>query len=178
MYWHVLILTIESGYATLRLDPLLQFSPASSAVLETTASNHNNASSSMFQSTAAGPAANLVTSPALIGGGSSAAPVFRGAQQLPQQRPASVQARQRQRRQGARRYWRWRRQRVWAWGHRWVGHGSSLGASDELACQVPVLGRWTSPSAGFLEDVVVECGERVTELCSKFVRGHGIKFST
>jgi hypothetical protein len=40
------------------------------------------------------------------------------------------------------------------WGHGWVqvGHGSSLG--DELAGQV--LGCWTSPSAGFLEDIVVE----------------------
>ena len=72
-YWHVLIrvLTIQSGYAALLLDSLLQFCPADSAVLETTASNHTNASSSMFQSTAslAGPAANLVTSLALIGGG-------------------------------------------------------------------------------------------------------------
>lgn len=75
---------------------------------------------------------------------------------------------------GARWRWRWCRQRVRAWDHGWVGHGSSLG--DELAGQV--LGRWTSPSAGFLEDIVVECGERVTELCPKFVRGHGIRFST
>ena len=60
-----------------------------------------------------------------------------------------------------------------AWDHGWVGHGSSLG---ELAGQV--LGRWTSPSAGFLKDIVVECGERVAELCPKFVRGHGIGFST
>jgi len=75
---------------------------------------------------------------------------------------------------GARCRWRWCRQRVLAWDHGWVGHGSSLG--DELAGQV--LGRWTSPSAGFLEDIVVECGERVTELCPKFVRGHGIRFST
>ena len=51
---------------------------------------------------------------------------------------------------------------------------SSLG--DELAGQV--LGRWTSPSARFLEDIVVECGERVTELYPKFVRGHGLGFST
>jgi hypothetical protein len=59
MYWHVLILTIPSGYAALRLDSLLQFCQADSAVLETTAlSNHTNASSSMLQSTAAGPAAN------------------------------------------------------------------------------------------------------------------------
>ncbi len=61
---------IQSGYAALRLllDSLLQFCPADSAVLETTASNHTNASSSMFHSTAAGPASNLDTSPALIGG--------------------------------------------------------------------------------------------------------------
>jgi hypothetical protein len=69
---------------------------------------------------------------------------------------------------------RWRRQRVRAWDHGWVGHGSSLGG--ELAGQV--LGRWMSPSAGFLEYVVVECSERVAELCPKFVRGHGIGFST
>jgi hypothetical protein len=68
-YWHVLILTIQSGYAALLLDSLLHFCPADNAVLETTASNHTNASSRMFQSTAAGPASNLVTSPALIGGG-------------------------------------------------------------------------------------------------------------
>ena len=72
------------------------------------------------------------------------------------------------------RRWRWRRQRVLAWDQGWVWHGSSLG--DELAGQV--LGRWTSPSAGFLEDVVVEWSERVAELCPKFVRGHGIGFST
>ncbi len=71
---------------------------------------------------------------------------------------------------GTRRRWRWRRQRVLAWDHGWVWHGSSLG--DELAGQV--LGCWTSPSAGFLEDVVVEWSERVAELCPKFVRGYGI----
>jgi hypothetical protein len=75
---------------------------------------------------------------------------------------------------GARRRWRWRRQRVLAWDHGWVGHGSSL--DDELAGQV--FGRWTSPSAGLLEDVVVDCSERVAELCPKFVRGHVIGFST
>jgi hypothetical protein len=51
-----------------------------------------------------------------------------------------------------------------------------IGRITDVAGQV--LGRWTSPSAGFLEDIVVECGERVTELCPKFVRGHGIRFST
>jgi hypothetical protein len=59
-------------------------------------------------------------------------------------------------------------------GPRVTQTGSSLG--DKLAGQV--LGRWTSPSAGFLEDVVVECCDRVAELCPKFVRGHGIGFST
>ena len=86
-YWHVLILTIQSGYAALLLDSLLQFCLADSAVLETTASNHTNASSRMFQSTAAGPASNSVTSPALIGGGLGSAG-FSGARQIPQQGPA------------------------------------------------------------------------------------------
>ncbi len=62
----------------LRLDLLLQFCPADSAVLETTASNHTNASSSMFQFTTASPAANLVTSPALIGGGRRQRRLFGG----------------------------------------------------------------------------------------------------
>ncbi len=31
------------------------------------------------------------------------------------------------------------------------------------------------PVQDFLEDVVVECCERVAELCLNFVRGHGIK---
>ncbi len=172
-YWHVLILTIQSGYAALLLDSLLPFCPADSAVLETTASNHTYASSRMYQSTAAGPASNSVTSPALIGGGRRQRRFFGG--------------RGRFRRRGRRRCrdgsgsvgrarwrWRWCRQRVRAWDHGWVGYGSSLG--DGLAGQV--LGRWTSPSSGFLEDIVVECGERVTELCPKFVRGHGIRFST
>jgi hypothetical protein len=78
MYWHVLILTIQSVYADLLLDSLLQFCLADSAVLETTASNHTNASSSMFQSTAASPAANLVTSPALIGRGRRQRRLFGG----------------------------------------------------------------------------------------------------
>ena len=50
MYWHVLILTVQSGYAAL-LDLLLQFCLAESAVLETSASNHTNASSNKLQST-------------------------------------------------------------------------------------------------------------------------------
>jgi hypothetical protein len=68
--WYVLACTDPyDGYAALLLDSLLQFCPADSAVLETTASNHTNASSRMFQSTAAGPTSNSVTSPALICGG-------------------------------------------------------------------------------------------------------------
>ena len=50
MYWYVLILTVQLGYAALLLDSLLQFCPADIAVLETSASNDSNASSSMFQS--------------------------------------------------------------------------------------------------------------------------------
>ncbi len=33
-----------------------------------------------------------------------------------------------------------------------------------------------SPSAGFLEDVLVEIGERTADLCPKIIRGHGIEF--
>jgi hypothetical protein len=62
------MLTVQYRYSAL-LDSLLQFCPAEKAVLETNAFNHTNASSSKIQSTAAGPAANLVTSPALFGGG-------------------------------------------------------------------------------------------------------------
>ncbi len=62
------MLTVQYGCTAL-LDSLLLFCPTESAVLETIASNHTNASSSKIQSTAAGPAANLVTSPALFGGG-------------------------------------------------------------------------------------------------------------
>ncbi len=164
-YWHVLILTIQSGYAALLLDLLLQFCPADSIVLETTASNHTNASSRMFQSTSAGSASNLVTSPALIGGGRRQRRFFGGSGRFHRRgrrRCTAASA-------GARWRWRWCRssQRVRAWDHGWVVHGRSLG--DELAGQV--LGLWTSPSTGFLEDIVVECGERVTELCRKFVRG-------
>ncbi len=42
---------------------------------------------------------------------------------------------------------------------------------DELAGQV--LGRWTSPSAGFLEDVVVECGESLRESQSSVQNSSG-----
>jgi hypothetical protein len=62
MYWYVLIQGLRftrPGYAALRLDSLLQFCPANSAVLETSASNDSNASSSMFQSTL-GPADPLI----------------------------------------------------------------------------------------------------------------------
>ena len=54
-YWYVPISAVQPGYAALRLDSLLQFCPADSAILETSASNDSNASSSMFQSTL-GPA--------------------------------------------------------------------------------------------------------------------------
>jgi hypothetical protein len=141
MYWHVLILTIQSGYAALLLDSLLQFCPAYSTVLETTASNHTNASSRMFQSTAAGPASNLVTSLPLLAGDVGSAGFSRGAADSAagaggSAGTAAVAS------AGARWRWRWCRQRVLAWDHWWVGHGSSLG--DELAGQV--LGSWTSPA--------------------------------
>ncbi len=55
-------------------------------------------------------------------------------------------------------------------GGRVFGHGCSL--RDKLADQG--LGHGMSPSAGFLEDVLVESSERVAELCTKFVSGHGI----
>ena len=48
----------------------------------------------------------------------------------------------------------------------------SLG--DELVDQG--LGHWTTSSAGFLEDLLVECSERVVEFCPKCVRRHGIEF--
>jgi hypothetical protein len=91
---------IQSGYAALLLDSLLQFCPADSAVLETTASNHTNASSRMFQSTTTGHASNSVTSPALIGGGRLQRRLCGGGRQIPPQGPVAVQGRQRQRRQG------------------------------------------------------------------------------
>ena len=84
-YWYVPISAVQPGYAALRLDSLLQFCPADSAVLETSASNDSNASSSIFQSTL-GPA------------DPSAAPVFGGTrlrlpQRLSQQEPAALQGR-------------------------------------------------------------------------------------
>ncbi len=57
-------------------------------------------------------------------------------------------------------------------GGRVFGHGCSL--RDKLADQG--LGHGTSPSACFLEDVLVESSERVVKLCTKFVSGHVIAF--
>ncbi len=51
------------------------------------------------------------------------------------------------------------------------GQRCSLG--DEFADQG--LGHGTSPIAGTLEDRLVELGERVAELCPKFVIGNGIE---
>ncbi len=53
-----------------------------------------------------------------------------------------------------------------------TGVGPPVSLGDELAGQV--LGRWTFPSAGFLEDVVEECCERVAELYPKFVSWGGM----
>jgi hypothetical protein len=58
---------------------------------------------------------------------------------------------------------------VWGYWHR-----CSLG--DKLAGQWQGLGSWTSPRAGFLEDVLVESVEGVAELCPNFANGHGIEF--
>jgi hypothetical protein len=164
---------IQSGYAALLLDSLLQFCPADSAVLGTTASNHIMQAQACFnQPRPALPPIWLPLLPLLAGGVGSAG--FSGGAADSAAGAGGGAGTAAAASAGARLCWRWRYQRVLAWDHGWVGHGSSLG--DELARQV--LGRWTSPSAGFIEDVVVECGERVTELCPKFVRGHGIRFST
>ena len=50
MYEYLAYGSNRLGYAALRLNSLLQFCPADSAVLETSASYDSNASSSMFQS--------------------------------------------------------------------------------------------------------------------------------
>ncbi len=63
---------------------------------------------------------------------------------------------------------RWRRGRVIVLSGRIGG-----GLGDELADQG--LGHRTSPSAGSLEDLLVEIGERVAELCPKSLRGRGIE---
>ncbi len=86
---------------------------------------------------------------------------------LPHQGPVAVQRQQGQHWQWGQRHWWWRGWRVLANMQSWT-----LG--DKLAGQG--LGRRTSPRAGYLEDVLVESGERVEELCPKFVRGYGIKF--
>ncbi len=70
-YWHVLILTVQSGFPAGFAAAILPGRKRSIGDRDrrTSASNHTNASSSMFQSTASGPAAGFVTSPALFGGG-------------------------------------------------------------------------------------------------------------
>jgi hypothetical protein len=163
------MLTVQYGYTAL-LDSLLLFCPTESALYwrPVHLSTLMQAQARFNQPLPALPPIWLPPLPYLAGGVCSAG--FLGALlRIPPKGPAAVQRRQRQRWQGARLHWRWRRQKVLAWDHGWVGYGSSL--DDELAGQG--LGRWTSPSAGSLGDVVVVCGERlgVAELFLKFVRG-------
>ncbi len=54
------------------------------------------------------------------------------------------------------------------------GAGKDAAFGDKPAGQGH--GNGTSPSAGFLEYVLVEIGERTAELCLKIIRGHGIEF--
>jgi hypothetical protein len=56
--------------------------------------------------------------------------------------------------------------------------GSGAGKDAALVTNLLDKGMATghSPSAGFLEDVLVEIGERIAELCPKIISGHGIKF--
>jgi hypothetical protein len=161
--WYKQRYMIQSGYAALRLDSLLQFCPAIALYWRLQHLITLMQAQACFNPLL--PALPPIWLPPLplLAGGVGSAGFSGGAVDSPR---LFFGGRGRER--------RWRRQRVWAWDHGWVGHGSSL--ADELARQV--LGRWMSPSSGFLEDVVVERSERVAKLCPKFVRGHGIRFST
>jgi hypothetical protein len=85
----------------------------------------------------------------------------------PQQGPAAVQ--RRQSRLEVPRYCCRRRQRL-------QGGRADSGAGKDAALVTNLRDKGTSPSAGFLEDVLVEISERTAELCPKIIRGHGIKF--
>jgi hypothetical protein len=50
------------------------------------------------------------------------------------------------------------------------------GAGKDAALVTNLRDKGASPSAGILEDVLVEIGERTEELCPKIIRGHGIEF--
>jgi hypothetical protein len=110
-----------------------------------------------FQSTAAGPVVGFVTPPpALFRGGrlgvSGAAAVFRGLQMLlPLQGPAAVQGCQGQLRQGPR-------------GVDGVGVGVVGGPEGTGTDAVLVTNLWDKGVAAgrFLEDVLIESGERVS----------------
>ncbi len=56
--------------------------------------------------------------------------------------------------------------------------GSGAGKDAALVTNLRDKGMATghSPSVGFLEDVLVEIGERTAELCQKIISGHGIGF--
>ncbi len=113
-----------------------------------------NTSSSMFQSTAAGPAADLVTSPALIGGGRRQRRFLGGRSRFP---PPDFRGGAAGRGVGV----------VRGYGHGTTG-GSGTEAVWVTSLQDKCLAAGCPPSAGFLEDVVVECCERIAELCPKF----------
>ena len=91
----------------------------------------------------------------------AAAPVFRGGRlRLPPQGPAAVQGR-RKGLDGGGRGLDGVGVGIGVAGGSSLGHGCSLG--DELADKG--LDHGTTSSAGFLEDVLVESGERVVEIC-------------
>ncbi len=58
------------------------------------------------------------------------------------------------------------------------GAGKEAAFGDKPQAAGQGHGNGTSPCAGpgFLEDVLVEIGERTAELCPKIIRGHGIEF--
>ena len=165
-YWHVLIRSVQSGYA-FPLNLLLQFCPADCSVLEISASIHTSASASKIHSTAglAGLAC-LAAFPRRLGGGGG----------------------------GRSRFFRCRRCRCGGWALDGFGRGRDGGISCVVVCAGLAGGRvdvhWSSPrgkladqglghgfssSTGFLEDDLVESSQRVAELCTKFVSGHGIE---
>jgi hypothetical protein len=145
---------------------LLQLCIAESAVLETSVSNHTLARSIMFQSTAACPAACFVAAPAPIGGGRRWLRFFWGCRCCFRSRG------RRQCRAAGAALARGSTALVLA---SWEGSCTEAN-SDKRAGQG--LGSWTSPRAGFLEDVLLESCERIAEIYPKFVRGYGTASGT
>ena len=78
-YWHVLIRSVQSGYA-FPLNLLLQFCPADSSVLEISASIHTSASASKIHSTPGlAGLGSLAGFPRRLGGGGVGGAAFSGA---------------------------------------------------------------------------------------------------